>query len=265
MRTPRERATPSEVAARDRAAAAGRDFRMKAMILAAGRGERMRPLSDRVPKPLLAVGGKPLIVWMIEALVRGGFDDLVVNHAWLGERLEDALGDGSRWGASIAWSREGDALETAGGIATALPLLEAGSDDDEPFAVVSADIHTDFAFASLAPAVASIRDRYPLQAAHLVVVPNPPWHPAGDMALVDGRIVRRSPSPDVPMFTYANIGVFHPRVFDGLARHRPAKLFPWAFALADAARMTGSVHDGAWDNVGTPDQLAALDARLAHG
>ncbi len=238
---------------------------MKAMILAAGRGERMRPLTDRVPKPLLAVGGKPLIVWIVEALVRGGFDALVVNTAWLGDQLEAALGDGARFGASIAWSREGEALETAGGIATALPLLEAGCDDDEPFAVVSGDLHGDFDFASLAPVVASIRERYPLHAAHAVLVDNPPWHPFGDMRLVDGRIVRATPSSDEPLMTYANIGVFHPRVFDALARHRPAKLFPWAYALADAGRMTGSVHRGAWDNVGTPEQLAALDARLSRG
>ncbi len=233
------------------------------MVLAAGRGARMRPLTDTVPKPLLEVGGKPLIVRMVEALVRGGFDELVINHAWLGDRLEAALGDGSRWGASIAWSREGEALETAGGIATALPLLEAGTDGNEPFAVVSADICSDFDFRELAPVVANIRARHPLRAAHLVVVDNPPWHPHGDMALVDGRILRPMQAAGATLFTYANIGVFHPRVFDDVPPRRPSKLFPWAFTLADAGRMTGSRFDGAWDNVGTPEQLAALDARLA--
>ena len=236
---------------------------MKAMILAAGRGTRMRPLSDRMPKPLLAVGGKPLIVWQIEALVAAGFDEIVINHAWLGEQLEAALGDGVRYGARIAWSREGTALETAGGIVTALPLLDGGHGD--PFAVVSADIHTDFDYRTLAPVTASIAARFPLHAAHLVLVDNPAWHPAGDMALVDGLIVRASPDAATPLMTYANIAVFHPRVFDGLTPHRQARLFPWAYALADAGRMTGSRHDGAWDNVGTPLQLAALDARLGAG
>ena len=238
---------------------------MKAMILAAGRGERMRPLTDTVPKPLLRVGGKPLIVWQIEALVRGGFDDLVVNHAWLGAQIEKAIGDGSAFGARIAWSREPQAFETAGGIATALPLLQAGGDRDEPFAVVSADLHSGFDYATLAPVVTSIRLHFPVHAAHLVLVDNPPWHPAGDMALVDGRIVApgdpQAPAPS-SFLTYANIAVFHPRVFASLPRFKALKLFPWAYALADAGRMTGSRFDGPWDNVGTPEQLAALDRRL---
>lgn len=232
------------------------------MILAAGRGERLRPLTDTVPKPLVEAGGKPLIVHQVEALVRGGFTELVINVAWLGDRIEAALGDGSRFGARIAWSREIHALETAGGIATALPLIEADGDHDEPFAVVSADIHSAFDYATLGPVVAAIRSRFPIEAAHLVLVPNPPWHPAGDMALVDGRIVRPSVDRATPLSTYANIGVFHPRVFDGMPRGRVLKLFPWAWTLADAGRMTGSRFDGAWDNVGTPAQLDALDRRL---
>ncbi len=235
---------------------------MKAMILAAGRGARMRPLTDTTPKPLLEVGGKPLIVWQIEALVRGGFTDLVVNHAWLGERIEDAIGDGRRFGARVAWSREPSAFETAGGIATAVPLIEAAGKRDEPFAVVSADIHSDFDYASLAPIVASIGLHFPVHAAHLVLVDNPTWHPAGDMALVDGRIARRTEEATGSLLTYANIAVFHPRVFDGVPRARVLKLFPWAYTLADAGRMTGSRFIGAWDNVGTPEQLAALDRRL---
>ena len=241
---------------------------MKAMILAAGRGERMRPLTDTVPKPLLEVGGKPLIVWQIEALVRGGFDDLVVNHAWLGAQLEQAIGDGRDHGARIAWSREPQAFETAGGIATALPLIRAHGDRDEPFVVVSADIHSAFDYATLATVVTSIRLHFPVHAAHLVLVDNPPWHPAGDMALVDGRIVHEPDEPHAPasvaspLMTYANIAVFHPRVFEALPRFKVQKLFPWAYALADAGRMTGSRFEGPWDNVGTPEQLAALDRRL---
>ncbi len=239
---------------------------MKAMILAAGRGERMRPLTDTVPKALLEVGGKPLIVWQIEALVRGGFDELVINHAWLGPLIERAIGDGRDYGARIAWSREPQALETAGGIATALPLIEAGGGDpgarDEPFAVVSADIHSAFDYATLAPVVTSIRLHFPVHAAHLVLVDNPPWHPAGDMALVDGRIAREPDDVTEPLMTYANIAVFHPRVFAALPRFKVLKMFPWAYALADAGRMTGSRFAGAWDNVGTPGQLATLDRRL---
>lgn len=243
---------------------------MKAMILAAGRGERMRPLTDKVPKPLLAVGGKALIVWQIEALVAAGINRIVINHAWLGDRLEEAVGDGSHWGIRIAWSRERDALETAGGLVTALPLIESGA-PDEPFVVVSADIHSGFDYARLAPIAASIRNRYPAHAAHLVLVANPSWHPRGDMALVDGFIARRGSLHDAAVdaavddaaaLTYANIAVFHPRCFDGLAAGRALPLFPWAYALADAHRMTGTRFDGAWDNVGTPEQLAALDRRL---
>ena len=143
---------------------------------------------------------------------------------------------------------------------TALPLLEGTR--GEPFVVVSADIHTDFDFRTLAPVAASIAARFPLHAAHLVLVDNPAWHPAGDMALVDGLIVRATADVTTPLMTYANIAVFHPRIFDGLTPHRALKLFPWAYALADARRLSGSRHDGAWDNVGTPAQLAALDADL---
>lgn len=230
---------------------------MKAMILAAGRGERMRPLTDTTPKPLLQAGGKPLIVWQIERLVTAGFDDLVINHAWLGPQLEEALGDGSRWGARIAWSRETAALETAGGIVTALPLLEAGA-SGQPFVVVSADIHTGYDYARLAAVADAVRSNPARHAAHLVLVDNPSWYPRGDMALVDGRIARNG----AKLYTYANIGVFHPRVFDGLPPRAPLALFPWAYALADEGRVTGEVHGGVWDNVGTPEQLRALDLRL---
>ncbi|MEO8938907.1 MAG: nucleotidyltransferase family protein, partial [Burkholderiaceae bacterium] len=143
------------------------------------------------------------------------------------------------------------------GIVTALPLIE-GATPGEPFVVVSADIHSDYDYARLVPIVASIRARYPVHAAHLVLVDNPPWHAGGDMALIDGFIARDGE----PKRTYSNIGVFHPGCFDDLTMHRPAQLFPWAYTLADEHRMTGTIHDGAWDNVGTPEQLAALDTRL---
>ena len=238
---------------------------MKAMILAAGRGQRMMPLTENVPKPLLEVGGKALIVWQIEALVAAGITDLVINRAWRGGALEDAIGDGSRWGARVAWSREDPALETCGGIATALPLLEANGGRDEPFVAVSADIHTDFDYRLLEPVADAIREHHPLHAAHLVLVANPPWHPAGDMGLFDGYVTRPEPTARTPLLTYANIGVFHPRVFDAVPRQHVLKLFPWAYTMADTKRMSGEVHAGAWANVGTPEQLADLDRRLRGG
>ena len=157
---------------------------MRAMILAAGRGERMRPLTDATPKPLLMAGGKPLIAWHLEALVRAGIRDIVVNHAHLGHLIETALGDGKRFGAAIRYSAEGQALETAGGIAHALPLLGA-----EPFAVINADIACDFDYARL-PALADTMTGRGLLA-HLVLVPNPPHHPQGDFALCDGRVAEQ--------------------------------------------------------------------------
>jgi len=217
----------------------------------------MRPLTDRTPKPLLEVGGKPLIAWQVERLVAGGFTELVINHAWLGEQLEHALGDGSRFGARIAWSREATALETAGGIATALPLLEAGA-RDRPFAVVSADIYTRFDYARLVPVVESIDARFPLRAAHLVTTPNPDFHPRGDFAIEDG-LVRRDGDA---LVTYGNIGVFHPRLFDGVAPGTVLALFPWLYSFADEGRVTGEFFSGPWHNLGTPEQLAALDRSL---
>ena len=217
----------------------------------------MRPLTDTIPKPLLCVGGKPLIVWQVERLVAGGFDRLVVNHAWLGEQIEAVLGDGSQWGARIAWSREAEALETAGGVVTALPLVMSRPDDDEPFAVVSADVHTDFDYARLAAPIAVLRSNWPRIAAHLVLTDNPAHHPQGDMALVGGMVAIEGKK-----LNYANIAVFHPRVFDGLARNQKLRLFPWAYRLVEEGRVSGEYFSGMWDNVGTQAQLAELDRRL---
>jgi N-acetyl-alpha-D-muramate 1-phosphate uridylyltransferase len=225
----------------------------RALILAAGRGERMRPLTDTVPKPLLPVGGRAIIEWQVARLVAGGFGDIVVNHSHLGSMIEKALGDGARYGARIRYSHEPRALETAGGIAQALPLL-----GDSPFVVVSGDIHTDFDYASLLPRVLAIADDPVAQAAHFVLVDNPPWHPAGDMGLAAGRVTREG-----PRLTYANIAVFHPRPFAEIAPGTWLKLFPWAYGLVDEGRVGGELFSGAWDNVGTPAQLAALDRRLS--
>jgi N-acetyl-alpha-D-muramate 1-phosphate uridylyltransferase len=224
----------------------------RALILAAGRGERLRPLTDRVPKPLLEAGGRSLIAWQVERLVAGGFDEIVVNHAHLGAQIEAALGDGERFGARIRYSPEAPALETAGGIAQALPMLGG-----EPFAVVSADIHTDFDYASLRARAEAIARDPAASAAHFVLVDNPPWHPQGDMGLAAGRITRSK-----PWLTYGNIALFHPSLFAGIAPGTWLKLFPWMYGCVDAGRVSGEHHRGAWDNVGTAEQLAELDRRL---
>jgi MurNAc alpha-1-phosphate uridylyltransferase len=215
------------------------------MILAAGRGERMRPLTDELPKPLLAVGGKPLVVWLIESLARAHFTDLVMNVSHLGERLEGALEDGRRWGVRIRYSREPEALETAGGIAMALPLLGR-----EPFAVVNGDIYTDFDFASLhAP-----RDAL----AHLVLIDNPPHHPGGDFALQRGLVA----SEGAVRYTFSGIGVYQPSLFSDIVAGTKRQLAAVLRPEIAAGRVTGEHFRGRWLDVGTPERLAALDRAL---
>ena len=213
----------------------------------------MRPLTDTVPKPMLHAGGKPLIVWQLERLVAGGFDDIVVNHSHLGEQIEAALGDGRAFGARVRYSHEESALETAGGVARALKLLGA-----EPLLVVSSDIHTTFDYATLHPRIAGIARDPARTAAHFVLVDNRPWHPAGDMGLNDGRVTRGG-----PRLTYANISVFHPQLFAGVDPDTRLALFPWSYRFVEAGRVSGERFSGEWDNVGTPAQLEALDRRLS--
>lgn len=215
---------------------------MKAMILAAGRGERMRPLTDRTPKPLLRIGGQTLIEHHIHALVRAGINELVINHAHLGDRLVAALGDGAAYGATIHWSPEPDgALETGGGIYNALSLL-----GDAPFVVVNADIWTDFDFSGL-----------PVQPdglAHLVLVDNPEHHPEGDFALDGSQITRGGPV----RLTFSGIGVYRRELFAGCS----AGAFPLAPLLRtamDAGQVTGQHYAGSWFDIGTPDRLAAIN------
>lgn len=227
---------------------------MRALILAAGRGERMRPLTDVTAKPLLAAGGRRLIEWQIAALARAGVRDMVINTAHLPQQFEDALGDGARFGVRLRYSREGEradeALETLGGIVRALPLLGA-----EPFIVASGDIVTDYDYAALQERARCLHAGE--ADAHLVLVDNPPFHPHGDMALVAGRI-----DPDGgERLTYANIGVFAPRLFAGLTPGR-AKLFPWLYTAARAGRVTGEHARARWFNVGTPAELERADAEL---
>jgi MurNAc alpha-1-phosphate uridylyltransferase len=224
-----------------------------ALILAAGRGERLRPLTDLTPKPLIPAGGRPLVEWQVERLAAAGFRDLVVNHSHLGERIEQALGDGARFGVRIRYSPESPALETAGGIAHALPLL-----DPAPFVVVSGDIHTEFDFATLVARIEAIERDPAACVAHFVLVDNPPWHAMGDMGLAAGRVTR-----DGPRLTYGNIGVFHPQPFRGIPDGTRLKLFPWMYQFVEAGRVTGERYAGPWDNVGTAEQLAALDRRLS--
>ncbi|MGZ5031919.1 MAG: N-acetylmuramate alpha-1-phosphate uridylyltransferase MurU [Usitatibacter sp.] len=225
----------------------------RAIILAAGRGERMRPLTDSTPKPLLRVGGRPIIEWQVARLAACGFTELVVNHSHLGALIEEALGDGARFGARIRYSHEAKALETAGGVAQALAML-----DGEPFVVVSGDIHTTFDYATLAPRMESIAREPSRHAAHFVLVDNPPWHAEGDMGLAEGRVRRAG-----PRLTYGNIAVFHPQLFRDVAPGTCLKLFPWAYQFVDEGRVSGEHFRGSWDNVGTPAQLAALDRRLS--
>jgi MurNAc alpha-1-phosphate uridylyltransferase len=224
---------------------------MKAMILAAGRGERMRPLTDHTPKPLLQAGSKPLIVWAIEALARADFRELVINVSHLGERIIEALGDGRRWGVEIRYSREAEALETAGGIATALPLL--GS---EPFLVVNADIYTDFNFERARTAAA--QDTRTL--AHLVLIDNPAHHPAGDFVLRGGRILNLGE----PRYTFSGIGVYRPALFAGIAAGTKRQLSSVLRPQIELDRVTGEHFDGRWFDIGTPERLAAVDRSLTH-
>ena len=223
---------------------------MKAMILAAGRGVRMRPLTDTTPKSLLAVGGKPLIAWQLEKLARAGFVELVINHAHLGHLIEAALGDGSRFGLSIRYSAESEALETAGGIALALPLLGA-----EPFLVINADIYTDYDFSALAHV--DLQDGL----AHLVLVDNPPQHPRGDFALEAGRVRETGER----LLTFSGIGVYAPRLFSGIPPRAKVPLAPLLRKAMGADRVPGEHYRGRWHDIGTAERLQALDLELRGG
>jgi N-acetyl-alpha-D-muramate 1-phosphate uridylyltransferase len=227
---------------------------MKAMILAAGRGERMRPLTDRVPKPLLSVGGKPLIEWHVERLARAGFDTIVINHAHLGVMIEKFLGDGRRYNTDIIYSAEQEALETAGGIANALPLL-----DQEAFVVVSADIFCEYDFRDLLATVKRLDLRNSVHLAHLVMVDNPAHHPTGDFSLSDGRLSLVGSQ----MLTYSGIGVFRPELFRNIPAGSKCKLREPLHFAASQGKLGGEYFPGRWVDVGTPERLQQLDEALA--
>jgi MurNAc alpha-1-phosphate uridylyltransferase len=219
---------------------------MKAMLLAAGRGERMRPITDALPKPLVRVGGRPLIAWHLAALARAGIREVVINLSWLGAQLRTALGAGADFGLRITYSEEGPVpLETGGGILRALPLL-----GPEPFLVLSGDIWTDIDFGGV--------QLEPEAHAHLVLIPNPPHHPRGDFGLEGDLVVHR----DSERLTYANVGIYRPEFFAGCAAGRFPLLQPLNRAIA-ARLVRGEVHRGAWSDVGTPERLAQLEARLS--
>lgn len=223
---------------------------MRAMILAAGRGERMRPLTDRLPKPMLPVGGKPLIVWHLERLAKAGFRDIVINHAWLGHEIEDSLGDGASHGVRIRYSAEASALETAGGIAQALPLL-----GDDPFLVINGDIWCDWNPAAARDVAPQLSE----SGAWLLLVDNPAHHPAGDFLLkADGHVLAQGE----PRLTFAGVGVYHPSLFADVPRGAAAPLAPLLRQAMDRNLVRGARHAGRWTDVGTPQRLADLDAEL---
>lgn len=223
---------------------------MRAMILAAGRGERMRPLTDHTPKPLLQAGGKPLIVWHIERLVRAGITDLVINHAHLGIQIEQALGDGSQFGATIRYSDEGVALETAGGIAFAAHLL-----GEDPFAVVNGDIYCDYDFSHLPHQAATLANSDDM--AHLVLVANPEHNPKGDFGLQGARI-----TDTPPKHTFSGIGLYKPQLFASIPRGTKASLAPLLREQIAVGKVSGELHRGVWVDVGTPQRLDELDKQL---
>jgi MurNAc alpha-1-phosphate uridylyltransferase len=258
---------------------------MKAMILAAGRGERMRPLTDFTPKPLLKVGDKPLIVWHLERLAQAGFKEIVINHAHLGEQIEQALGNGAEWGLNIQYSPEKIALETAGGIANALHLL--GS---EPFLVVNGDTFTEIDFQQVAnhfksaalqpqglsPQNISAKADYSclqanihagaghaLKLAHLVLVDNPPQHPNGDFAIEfkskSGGMLKNE---GAQMRTFSGVGVYHPDLFADVTKGQPAKLAPLLRKAIENNAATAHHYQGVWHDIGTPERLIKLDDSL---
>lgn len=239
---------------------------MKAMILAAGRGERMKPLTDHTPKPLLKVGGKPLIVWHLERLAEAGFKDVVINHAHLGAQIENALGNGAEWGLSIQYSPEKVALETAGGIANALELLAKNTNGSELFLVVNGDVYIEIDFkstisifnAGLQANIHNSSDGIKNAHAHLVLVDNPPQHPNGDFS-IEGNMLK---NVGTHMLTFSGVGVYHPNLFAEVVKGQPAKLAPLLRKAIENNVATAQYYQGIWHDIGTPERLKSLDESL---
>jgi MurNAc alpha-1-phosphate uridylyltransferase len=223
---------------------------MKAMILAAGRGERMRPLTDHTPKPLLKVGGKPLIVWHLENLANAGFKEIIINHAHLGTQIESYLGNGSAWQLHIEYSPEKIALETAGGIANALHLLTENGSKNAPFLVVNGDVFTEIDFIQLHLSNQNL--------AHLVLVENPPQHPNGDFAIQAGYLKNDGEKK----YTFSGVGVYHPHLFENIQRGSAAKLAPLIREAITQMKASAELFHGVWHDIGTPERLLHLDQSL---
>ena len=221
---------------------------MKAMLLAAGRGERLRPLTDRTPKALVPVGGKPLIAWHLERLAASGCREAVINVSHLGEQIVDYVGDGKRFGLRVAFSREAEPLETAGGIAQAQPLL-----GELPFLLVNADVYCEVDFRSL------LAHELGALVTHLVLVPNPPHRAQGDFSLRE-RMVSKD---GTPRYTYSGVAVMSPQLVRTVRRGAKAPLAPLLFSAADEHRISGEVFNGLWQDVGTMERLAELETQLA--
>ena len=229
------------------------------MILAAGRGERMRPLTDTLPKPLLRVGGKALIEYHLQNLAQAGFRDIVINHAHLGRMIEAALGNGERFEVCIHYSPEPAALETAGGIAQALPVLRAGCGRErQPFLTVNADIYCSMDFSALLPVLRRMRDHPDGALAHLVLVDNPAHHLDGDFALESGRVTVTGKE----MFTFSGIGIYQPELFQDVVPGTVARLAPLLKEAMARERVSGQRYPGSWVDVGTPERLRLLDIDL---
>ena len=223
--------------------------KMKAMVLAAGFGNRLRPLTDHTPKPLLPIGGKPMIVHHLEKLAAAGFKEVVINLGHLGHKIPEALGDGSTWGLSIAYSDEGPApLETGGGLTKALPLL-----GDEPFLLVNGDVWSDLDFSSIPSSLAEN------DLATLFLVPKPGWREKGDFSLSNSRVVES----EIPEYLYAGIALYHPKILDG-AKVEKFSIVPRLKSAISKNLVGGILFSGEWDDVGTPDRLSSLQSKYGN-
>ncbi|SDY69665.1 MurNAc alpha-1-phosphate uridylyltransferase [Nitrosomonas sp. Nm58] len=233
------------------------DHSFKAMILAAGRGERMRPLTDTLPKPLLRAGNRMLIEYHLQNLAQAGFIDIVINHAYLGYKIESALGDGQRYGLTITYSKETTILETAGGIANALPLLTNLS-ASQPFLVINADIFCQMDYRTLLAVLQRFQTNPDGDLAHLILVDNPPHHPDGDFFLEQGRLATSGHHK----LTFSGIGVYHPTLFNQVVPGIATKLSPLLRQVITSDKASGEYYPGMWMDIGTPERLQLLHAQL---
>jgi len=223
--------------------------KMKAMVLAAGFGNRLRPLTDHTPKPLLPIGGKPMIVHHLEKLAAAGFKEVVINLGHLGYKIPEALGDGSSWGLSIAYSDEGpDPLETGGGLTKALPLL-----GDEPFLLVNGDVWSDLDFSKIPTSLAED------DLATLYLVPQPEWREKADFSLSKSRVLES----EIPEYLYAGIALYHPKILEG-AKVEKFSIVPRLKSAISQNLVGGILFSGEWDDVGTPDRLSALQSKYGN-